>query len=533
VVKFNRTRTRAGASSPIVTPATPSGTTHEGAPGYARDAKSELFLLAVANMVGEDTFYEGGGDRDDRYRRLVREVAVRDGAWMLGFLTWLRGEAAMRSASLVGAAEAVKARLDAARAGAGAAPQSDGSRNRQLVDAVLRRADEPGELLAYWTARHGRAIPKPVKRGVGDAVGRLYTEYNLLKYDTDGHAFRFGDVLELAHPSPAAPWQGSLFRHALDRRHGRGDGVPAGLAMVAANAALRAAAGSAPDVLLDSGRLRDAGMTWEDALSLGGSRVDRRALWEALIPSMGYMALLRNLRNFDEAGVSDGVAATVAARLADPEQVARSRQLPMRYLSAHRAAPSLRWSYPLERALAASTANIPALRGRTLVLVDTSGSMNSRFARDGTLLRWDAAVLFGVALAQRSDRADVVSFSTGTRVFRLKRGESLLRALERWRKGGWFLNGGTDTALAVRAHYARHDRVVIVTDEQAAYSGYADVAAPVPPAVPVYTWNLAGYRHGHAPSGTGNRHTFGGLGDQAFRMIPLIEAGRNAGWPWA
>ena len=37
---------------------------------------------------------------------------------------------------------------------------------------------------------------------------------------------------------------------------------------------------------------------------------------------------------------------------------------------------------------------------------------------------------------------------------------------------------------------------------------------------------------GHAPSGSGNRHTFGGLTDQAFRMIPLLEAGRNAAWPW-
>jgi hypothetical protein len=50
--------------------------------------------------------------------------------------------------------------------------------------------------------------------------------------------------------------------------------------------------------------------------------------------------------------------------------------------------------------------------------------------------------------------------------------------------------------------------------------------------LPVYTWNLAAYRHGHAPSGTGNRHTFGGLTDRGFRMIPLLEAGRDANWPW-
>jgi hypothetical protein len=106
---------------------------------YARDAKSELFLLAVTNMVSEDAFYEKAGSRDGRYERLVRQVAVEDAAWILPFLAWLRGDAGMRSASLVGAADAVKARLDAAMASeASEAAEEDGTRNRQLVDAVLR-----------------------------------------------------------------------------------------------------------------------------------------------------------------------------------------------------------------------------------------------------------------------------------------------------------------------------------------------------------------------------------------------------------
>ena len=50
--------------------------------------------------------------------------------------------------------------------------------------------------------------------------------------------------------------------------------------------------------------------------------------------------------------------------------------------------------------------------------------------------------------------------------------------------------------------------------------------------VPVYTFNLAGYRYGHGPSGVGNRHTFGGLTDQAFAAIPLLESGRDSTWPF-
>lgn len=179
MAKFNTTGTRpAVGSGPIATDTQPTGTTHEGAPGYARSAKSELFLCAVSNMVGESSFYESGGDRDQRYRDLISQIATADAGWTLAFLTWLRGEGNMRSASLVGAAEAVKARLDAAKDGSEVA---NGARNRQLINAVLQRADEPGELLAYWTSRYGRAIPKPVKRGVADAILRLYTERNLLK----------------------------------------------------------------------------------------------------------------------------------------------------------------------------------------------------------------------------------------------------------------------------------------------------------------------------------------------------------------
>jgi hypothetical protein len=526
--KFNR----AGATivapppapaGPIRTAATSTGVTHQGGTGFGRDPFSELFLLAVTNMVGENTFYEKAGQRDARFEELVARVAVEDPQWMAGFLGWLRGEGNMRSASQVAAAVAVHAQLAAGVTG-----------GRRMVASVLQRADEPGELLAYWARTYGRSIPKSVKRGVADAVARLYSERSLLKYDTASHAYRFGDVLDLVHaaPAPDRPWQGALFQHALDRRHGRDTETPETLRMVRANTALRAAAAADPAALLNAEAVAAAGMTWEDVLSLAGDRVPKAALWEAVIGSMGYMALIRNLRGFDDAGVSNAAAAAVAARIADPGEVARSRQLPMRFLSAYRAAAaSLRWSWPLEQALGHSLANIPKLPGRTLVLVDTSGSMNAGFSKDGTLMRWDAAVLFGLAVAARAEAADVVSFSNSTRVFPIKTGESVLVGINRWKSDGFFLNGGTDTAAAVNRFFAGHDRLVILTDEQAAYAGAHGVAAAVPATVPVYTWNLAGYQLGHTAGGP-NRHTFGGLSDASFRIMNLLESGENGSWPW-
>lgn len=544
--KFNIFRIpRAVGRSPITEQPVASGTTHEGAEGYARDAKSELFLLAVSNLI-EDSYYEREEARTARYVELVRQVAVADGPWMLHFLRWLRTGANMRSAPLIAAAEAVKARLESGT--------SDQVRNRQLIDAVLHRADEPGELLAYWMSRHGRAIPKPVKRGVADAVRRLYTEYALLKHDTRSHAIRFGDVLELVHAKPgpdpamlavappqdmtdadryaylekAVRRQAALFKHAIDRRHDRPFAVDRELLpMVAANAALRRAAATRPEVLRDPAVLRTAGMTWEDVLSLAGSRVDKRGLWEALIPSMGYMALLRNLRNFDEAGVSDEVVQQVAARLADPAQVARSRQFPLRFLAAHRSCVSLRWAYALEQALNASLANIPELPGRTLVLVDQSGSMSMALSKKSQMRFAEAAAIFGAAIAARNlGRVTLVQYGSDSEIVKVRRGESLLRILERFRP-----MGGTDTATAARKHYTGHDRVIIVTDEQA-WPGQVNPGDVIPPHVPLYTFNLVGYRYGHQRPDPNRVTIGGGLTDAAFSLIPLLEQGRGGVWPW-
>ncbi|MEU0034883.1 TROVE domain-containing protein [Streptomyces sp. NPDC006333] len=500
--------------------------THQGGRGRERDARSELFLLAVSHFVSQQTFYETGTERDDRFAALVRELAVHDPSWTAALLGWLRGDGNLRSASVVGAAEYVKARLDAG--------VTDGPANRQVVASVLRRPDEPGELLAYWTSRYGRNVPKPVKRGVADAVRRLYHGRSLLKYDTASRGYRFGDILNLVHaaPDPDKPWQGELFQYALDRRHNPDTAQPpasnrvlvAHRELMAVPVAERRAVVTASD---GAERLAAAGLTWEALAGWLQGPMDKAA-WEAVIPSMGTMALVRNLRNFDEAGVGDDVAARVATRISDPAEVARSRQFPFRYLAAYRHAPSLRWSYPLEQALGHSLANVPALPGRTLVLVDRSGSMFfSRLSDRSELNRADAAAVFGTALALRAADADLVQFGTGSDRVRYRGGESVLKVLERFGD-----LGGTNTSEAVRAHYRGHDRVLIVTDEQAAYSHHGDPTEQIPAHVPVYTWNLAGHRAGHGPSGKDNRHTFGGLSDTAFRMVSLLESGREGLWPW-
>lgn len=526
--KFNNSSARARSGvGPVASESTSTTRTFNGANGYKRDAKSELFLAAVSDFGGEATFYESADNRSKRIVKLTHEVAVQDPEWITNFTNWLREEANMRSISLTIALE-----------GAKALNKSNVPGGRQLVSGAIRRADEAGEALAYWMANFGRKIPSAVKRGIADGAVKSFNEYSLAKYDTASHGFRFGDVIELTHPSPKDARQSDLFKFALDRRRDASAEPSESLTMLQKRKAFLALSAADKRKLVNSGEalnvLKEAGLTWEVLGSTIEGGMDAKA-WEAVIPSMGYMALLRNLRNFEQAGVSKSVLAQVAARIADPEEVAKSRQLPFRFLAAYNAnSGSLRWGFPLEEALSASLANVPVLED-TLILVDRSGSMFGTPSKSTQLSFADSAAVFGAALAIRGNRNTLVQFGTGSAEIDFKKTDSVLTTVKKFGS-----LGGTNTAGAIQRHFdaRKHKRVILVTDEQANgyyYSGYnynrGDVLDSIPANVATYTWNLVGYAAGQGESKP-NRTYLGGLSDQAFKLIPLLEAGYDAGWPW-
>lgn len=533
----------ASARTAPASPVTTTGTTRtfEGGAAFTRDVKSDLFIFAATNMVGEATFYEKDGDRDDRFRQLVHAATKQDPDWVAAFVPYLHGEMNMRSAAIVMAAESALAR----KAGTDREPAI--SVRKMVADSMLR-ADEPAEFIAYWKQATGKkTLPGGVQRGVADAVARLYTEKAALKYDGGASQWRMADIVALAKPEPRGPWQADLFDYLADRRWSRDqvrvtDRLPLltayRTAMAMPNAERRTW------FLADPRRLGEAGMTWEQLSSLGPMDA---AAWSAIIPQMGAMALTRNLRNFDEAGVPDSVATQVCGRLADPEEVLRSRQFPFRFLSAYRAAPSLRWGHALEQALAASTANIPALPGRTLVLVDTSASMRGTVSAKSKVRHVDVGALFAVALAARGCDVDLVGYADGAFTHPLTKGGSVLRQTEAFCDRIGEVGHGTETVAALQASFRGHDRVVIVSDMQAfAHPGYGprgrlwgmrsvqslSVSEAIPAGVPMFGINTTGYAQAAIDSSKPNRYEIGGFSDKLFTMVDLLSRGRDAGWPW-
>lgn len=481
-------------------------TTYEGAPAHTFDLHSELFLLAVTNMVGENTFYESASDRDVRYRSLIHQLAQFDPEWLQKFIPWLRNTANMRSAPIVALAEYVKA---------------GGPNARQLVSRTLTRADEPAELTAYWLSRYGKPLPQPIKRGISDRLNRL-SEYEALKYDSQANAVRLGDVINLVHPKPADNLHSHLFRYLLDRRHqGKAEVDGRTLRVVKGRQQLEAIPAEDRREWIKGGIPEGYGVTWEYLSGWLPGGMDAEA-WETVIPHMGYMALLRNLRNFEQAGISKAMVGHIQAELSHPDNVARSRQFPYRFWSAFKNTGTLTYANALEEALEYSVQNVPAFPGRTLILTDTSGSMQDTVSVKSAIRHFEIAGLFAAAVAAKS-KVDLVSFASGAEALEVK--PSILRTIQIIHEANGDVGHGTDLNPGLRFFFKDHDRIVVFTDGQL-------WSPPQFPDVPVYIFDTSGYGRSPVPTGQGKIHTIGGFTDAAFKMIPLLEAGRKAQWPW-
>ena len=526
--KFSGTKRRplrANLTAPITT--THERTrTHEGGEAFARDAESELFLLAVTNMVGEDTFYERADKRDARFVELVHKVTASNPAFIagadpesgkVGLGQYLRETMLMRSAAVVMAAEYVAA---------------GGTGGRSVVARALQRADEPAELLGYWLTHHGRNVPMPVKRGIADAARRLYTERAALRYDGLSRQVRMADVIELTHPSPRDDRQSALFKYLLDRRHHDDARADTGaLPMLAAAGALDAVPMDERRAVLrarGSVALAEAGFSWERLSGWLPGGMDAEA-WEAVIPSMGVMALVRNLRNFDQVGISEPVIEAVIAKITDAEQVARARLFPYQVWAAYKNAPSDNWKRALGRTLELTIGNIPALDG-TLVVIDTSGSMQATVSGRSTMQRVEVAAVMAMATAKRSSSVDVVIYGQTNKLMKRLEGMSVIGGVDKVVQSIGSVGHATygHTAIARWFDPKRHQRAIIFTDDQQHDSGHVRLDhVPL-----IYTFNLAGHRPSALSAGERGRYTIGGFTDATFTVIKVLEDGGNAAWPF-
>jgi len=394
--------------------------THEGAPAKRITDEQALRRSVLACLLWENQFYEDGVEIAGRIRELVPKV-----------------EAAKVAALAVEVREAMKLRhapLYLVR------EMARHATHRGLVSEtlarVIQRADELAEFVAiYWA--DGRApLSGQVKKGLAAAFPK-FDEYALAKYDRAG-AVRLRDVLFLCHARPRDAAQAAVWKRLIDGQL------------------------ATPD-------------TWEVALSAGG---DKRSSWERLLTErrLGALALLRNLRNMKDAGVSeDLVLGGLAAMKTD-------RVLPFRFLAAARYAPQ--WEEALEQAMFRSVESREKLPGRTVLLVDVSGSMTAALSGRSEMLRTDAAYGLAVLLREIADEVSLYTFSDTLKRVPARRGFALRDALDQSQP-----HSGTQLGAALEKIDERYDRLIVITDEQS----HDRVPAPKGRG---YVVNVASYRNG-------------------------------------
>ncbi|MFI7613625.1 TROVE domain-containing protein [Nonomuraea terrae] len=452
--------------------------------------RKELFLL-VARALGDARARVPSA----RHVALATRLARADEAWLVRMTAWTARHDALRHLRLATVAELVQARLDTGVTG-----------SRQLLDQCLRRADEPGELLAYWLHWYGRALPQPLKRGVADAVVRLYDERALATYDSPGASLRFADVLALTHPAPGGPAQAAVFRHAISRRRGDFDDIPESLPLLRARRALYWIPPARRHALFERphapSALAEAAMSW-DAVRRWLLGTMTGPAWAAVAGSMPYRDRLAHLADFDRDGLDAECAERVAHELASPACVLRSGVTPLEVYAALRSVPGTRWSRALRPALELSPANVPALAGRTLVVVDRGDLMSG--PAEGGLTRAEAATVTGAALACRAAHARVVVLGTSEVSVLVRPGEPLTAVLARLGDGA---GGSASPARVIREHAGGYDRIIVLT--------HPDRAAEAAEAV----------------AGPGQEHVLTDVTPGSFAAIPHVEMARTADWPF-
>jgi 60 kDa SS-A/Ro ribonucleoprotein len=377
--------------------------THEGGPAKRITPELELRRSIMACMLWENQFYESGEDISKRIASLIPKVKPYAVADMA---VEAREKMKLRHAPLFIVRE--MARLE-----------SHKPLVASTLERVIQRADELTEFLAiYW--KDGREkLSKQVKKGLAKAFPK-FDGFKLAKYNRDG-AVKLRDVMFLVHPKPKDKAQAKIWKKLVD-----GTLPP-------------------PD-------------TWEVALSAGK---DKKATWERLIKEgeLGALALLRNLRNMQEVGVDEEVVFKGLAEM----QV--DRVLPYRFVAAARYAPQ--WEPQIEQAMMKCLEGQEKLTGKTALLIDVSGSMDSEISGRSEMKRLDAACGLAVLLREICESVEVLTFSQSVVRIPARRGFALRDAVVNSQP-----HGGTYMGQAVQAvnKEVKFDRIIVITDEQTADS---------------------------------------------------------------
>lgn len=480
---------------------------YEGAQAYRLSPEWQLYTAAVTSALS-DKFYESAQARVETMRGLIKRC---DPIFVAQLAVYTRQKMNLRSIPLVLAVELAKI-------------HRGDSTVSKMVSQVVQRADEITELLAYYQLANERQDTKKLNRlskqlqaGLQNAFNR-FDEYQFAKYNRDAE-IKLRDALFLVHPKAKDKDQQALFNKIVN------------------------------DTL-------ETPYTWETELSaLGQMKFDSeteketafRIKWEELIDSgkIGYMALMRNLRNILESNVSKEHIIKVCSALASPEAVRRSKQLPFRFLAAYREISKVKSAYAsrvldaLEKAVAVSAENIKGFDADTSVLIacDVSGSMQRPVSAKSKILCYDIGLMLAMLLKSRCENAITGMFGDKWKVINVPT-QGILSNVDAFYRREGEVGYATNGYLVIEDLIRRKqqmDKVMIFTDLQLwnnkndkkiadLWNEYKKIS----PNSKLYLFDLSGYGNTPLDITQNDVYLIAGWSDKIFDIISAIDNGGNA-----
>ncbi len=463
-------------------------TNHGGGVNHTINSKESLVSIATTSMVS-DKFYESKAKGIENLIEAISKLKKSDPEFVLKVAAYARKEMNMRSVPQIILVEC--ANRDEFK------PFIN-----KWAPLIMSRADEPVDALAYHLTNYGRPIPNSLKRAIKNKL-ESFTEYQLGKYQRNNSTVKLSDVVKLTHPN-----LGVIGKKILEG-----------------------------NLSVD---------TWEKNLSTGVGE-SKKESWEISVPKMGYMALLRNLRNMIIEEIDMTIFKGVLSKIADKDQVKNSKQFPFRFYSAFRELEKTSFAganqkkmanlalVALTNAMNHSVDNVN-IEGDNLFLADSSGSMLSSVSEKSEVQCIDIALMLGCIGVNKSDSSEMWTFDTSPKKRVVRKTTPILEQTLDIRKT---CNGGaTHLAKALKllnTEGTKFDNVIIVSDYQCyADSYYADNPSTewrkylknVNPNANLYMIDVRGYNKGTpVTKSADNVFLFSGWSEKILEMIGANASG--------
>ncbi len=356
-------------------------------------------------------------------------------------------------------------------------------RDTQLLHRVFDRVVDNGRVLRtmFQMIRSGQFGRTSLSSSLQRAFQRWLNEASVGKLlsASIGSNPSLRDVLRMARPTPKDNARRALFGWLTDKVPEKW--APATEAELPDQVQRLIAYRQAETAEAQASIVADLSVRWD----LLADAAKGPLVWKAIARQMGPQALRMNLNTLLRHEVfSAGIGKLdqelvdyVASRIADADDIHRSRQFPYQFLAAYLNADE---SVPqkikaaLHQAAEIACGNVPELPGPVVIGLDTSGSMGSPvtgFRGRGATSKMrcvDVAALFAAAILRRNPDSIVIPFDTAAYEAKVDPGDTILSLAERLAKYG---GGGTDCSLPLvqaNGKYAkrRFAGCVLVSDNE-------------------------------------------------------------------